>query len=150
MLRLSLALLVCSAATVHAANDGKTVTHFLQTYCNDCHGAEKQKGDRRFDQLVLPVVKTDTLIELKDILDQINLGEMPPKKSKQPSSDEQQAFIEQITQELTNGRQAFASTGGAGPRRRLAAQAGAGAAAGQRPAQPLSARSGDAANARTW
>ena len=119
MLRLSLALLVCSAATVHAANDGKTVTHFLQTYCNDCHGAEKQKGDRRFDQLVLPVVKTDTLIELKDILDQINLGEMPPKKSKQPSSDEQQAFIEQITQELTNGRQALASTGGSTVLRRL-------------------------------
>ena len=92
---------------------------FLATYCNDCHGAQKQKGDRRFDQLVLPVVKTDTLIELKDILDQINLGDMPPKKSKQPSSDEQQAFIEQITQELTKGRQALASTGGSTVLRRL-------------------------------
>ena len=112
MLRLSIALLLCSAATVIAATDGKTVTHFLQTYCNDCHGAQKQKGDRRFDQLVLPVAKTDTLIEIKDILDQINLGEMPPKKSKQPSSDEQKAFMEQITQELTKGRQALASTGG--------------------------------------
>lgn len=119
MLRLSIALLLCSAAPVLAATDGKTVTHFLQTYCNDCHGAEKQKGDRRFDTLALPVAKTDTLIELKDILDQINLGEMPPKKSKQPSSDEQKAFIEQITQELTNGRQALASTGGSTVLRRL-------------------------------
>ncbi len=119
MLRLSLALLLGAATPVLAATDGKTVTHFLQTYCNDCHGAEKQKGDRRFDTLALPVAKTDTLIELKDILDQINLGEMPPKKSKQPSSDEQQAFIEQITQELTNGRQALASTGGSTVLRRL-------------------------------
>ena len=92
---------------------------FLATYCNDCHGAQKQKGDRRFDTLALPVAKTDTLIELKDILDQINLGEMPPKKSKQPSSDEQKAFIEQITQELTKGRQALASTGGSTVLRRL-------------------------------
>ena len=92
---------------------------FLTTYCNGCHGAEKQKGDRRFDQLVLPVAKADTLIEIKDILDQINLGEMPPKKSKQPSSDEQKAFIEQITQELTKGRQALASTGGSTVLRRL-------------------------------
>ena len=92
---------------------------FLATYCNDCHGAQKQKGDRRFDTLALPVAKTDTLIELKDFLDQINLGEMPPKKSKQPSSDERKAFIEQITQELTKGRQALASTGGSTVLRRL-------------------------------
>lgn len=94
-------------------------SEFLATYCNDCHGAEKQKGDRRFDRLALPVAKTDTLIELKDILDQINLGEMPPKKSKQPSSDEQKAFIEHITQELTKGREALASTGGSTVLRRL-------------------------------
>ncbi|MBK8035716.1 MAG: DUF1592 domain-containing protein [Verrucomicrobiaceae bacterium] len=94
-------------------------SEFLATYCNDCHGAEKQKGDRRFDQLVLPVSKTDTLIELKDILDQINLGEMPPKKSKQPSAEETQAFIAQVTAALTQGREALASTGGSTVLRRL-------------------------------
>ena len=94
-------------------------SEFLATYCNDCHGAEKQKGDRRFDQLILPVSKTDTLIELKDILDQINLGEMPPKKSKQPSAEEQKAFVDQITAALTQGRQALASTGGSTVLRRL-------------------------------
>lgn len=119
MFRLSLALLLGSAATVHAATDGKTVTHFLQTYCNDCHGAEKQKGDRRFDTLALPATRVDTLTELKDILDQINLGEMPPKKSKQPSSEEQKAFVDQITTALTQGRQALASTGGSTVLRRL-------------------------------
>lgn len=92
---------------------------FLTTYCNDCHGAEKQKGDRRFDQLALPVAKVDTLIEIKDILDQINLGEMPPKKSKQPSADERKAFLEQLTQALTTGREKLASTGGSAVLRRL-------------------------------
>ncbi|MCX6855530.1 MAG: DUF1587 domain-containing protein, partial [Verrucomicrobia bacterium] len=94
-------------------------SEFLATYCNDCHGSEKQKGDRRFDTLALPVAKVDTLIDLKDILDQINLGEMPPKKSKQPSSDELKAFLEQATLALTQGREALASTGGSTVLRRL-------------------------------
>jgi Protein of unknown function (DUF1592)/Protein of unknown function (DUF1588)/Protein of unknown function (DUF1585)/Protein of unknown function (DUF1595)/Protein of unknown function (DUF1587)/Planctomycete cytochrome C len=92
---------------------------FLQTYCNECHGADKQKGDRRFDELKLPAVKVDTLIELKDILDQLNLGDMPPKKAKQPSSEERKIFIEQATQALTDGREKLASTGGSTVLRRL-------------------------------
>ena len=92
---------------------------FLKTYCNDCHGAEKQKGDRRFDTLALPAAKLDTLIDLKDILDQIHLGEMPPKKAKQPSPEEQKAFLEQATLALTQGRESLASTGGSTVLRRL-------------------------------
>ena len=116
---LAVALLTFSNLSLNAAGDAEPVHLFLSTYCNDCHGAEKQKGDRRFDQLALPVSKVDTLIELKDILDQINLGDMPPKKSKQPSSEEQKAFIEQLTKALTHGREALASTGGSTVLRRL-------------------------------
>ena len=57
---------------------------FLGTYCTECHGAKTQKGERRFDQLSLPVRDADALLELQDILEQLNLGEMPPKKAKQP------------------------------------------------------------------
>lgn len=116
---LAVALFTFSNLSLNAAGDAEPVHHFLSTYCNDCHGAEKQKGDRRFDQLALPVAKVDTLIELKDILDQINLGDMPPKKSKQPTSEEQKAFIEQLTKALTHGREALASTGGSTVLRRL-------------------------------
>ncbi|WP_461785770.1 DUF1592 domain-containing protein [Prosthecobacter sp.] len=112
-------MLTFSSLPLNAAEDAKPVHHFLSTYCNDCHGADKQKGDRRFDQLALPVSKVDTLIELKDILDQTNLGEMPPKKAKQPTSEEQKAFIEQLTKALTQGREALASTGGSTVLRRL-------------------------------
>ncbi len=122
MLRFSfppISLLALFTLPLHAAAGADQVHHFLSTYCNDCHGAEKQKGDRRFDQLALPVSKVDTLIEIKDILDQINLGEMPPKKSKQPSSDKLKAFIEQANQALTQGREKLASTGGSTVLRRL-------------------------------
>jgi len=115
----SFALLTLANLPLHAATGTEPAYQFLATYCNDCHGPEKQKGDRRFDHLVLPVVKTDTLIEIKDILDQINLGEMPPKKSKQPSPEETKAFVDHMTQALFKGREKLASTGGGTVLRRL-------------------------------
>jgi Protein of unknown function (DUF1592)/Protein of unknown function (DUF1588)/Protein of unknown function (DUF1585)/Protein of unknown function (DUF1595)/Protein of unknown function (DUF1587)/Planctomycete cytochrome C len=113
---LLIALHALASTRLHAAAE---VPKFLATYCNDCHGSEKQKGDRRFDTLSLPVTKLDTLIDLKDILDQINLGEMPPKKAKHPTPDELKAFIEQATLALTTGRETLASTGGSTVLRRL-------------------------------
>lgn len=102
-----------------AAATTASVQKFLGTYCNDCHGPEKQKGERRFDELTLPVTKIDTLIDLKDILDQLNLGEMPPKKSKQPTQAEQQAFIAELNDALAQGHEKLASTGGSTVLRRL-------------------------------
>ena len=116
---LMVALLAVAATPIQAATDAALVQRFLTTYCNDCHGAEKQKGDRRFDKLLLPAAKVDTLIELKDIMDQIHLGEMPPKKSPQPSPAEQKAFLEQVAQALAEGRESLASTDGSTVLRRL-------------------------------
>jgi hypothetical protein len=95
------------------------IHHFLKTYCNDCHGAEKQKGDRRFDQLKLPAADLDTLISLDDILEQLHLGEMPPKKSPQPTSEEQEVFLAQMAGALAQARETLASTGGNTVLRRL-------------------------------
>ena len=80
------------------AGTGETLRTFFSTYCKECHGPEKQKGDRRFDQLELPVAKADTLIELQDIIDQLNLGEMPPEKAKQhPETDAVRKVVEHLT-----------------------------------------------------
>ena len=123
MLRFSclliVALLAVAATPIQAATDAALVQRFLTTYCTDCHGAAKQKGDRRFDKLLLPAAKVDTLIELKDIMDQIHLGEMPPKKSPQPSPAEQKAFLEQVAQALAEGRESLTSTDGSTVLRRL-------------------------------
>lgn len=57
---------------------------FLQEYCLNCHGEEKQKGDRRFDHLDLNFDNEDTAFEWQEILDMVNLGEMPPEDEEQP------------------------------------------------------------------
>ncbi len=113
------ALLATALTPAQAAADAVLIKRFVTTYCIECHGPEKQKAERRFDQLLLPAAKVDTLIDLKDMMDQLHLGDMPPEKAKQPSSVEQKAFLEQLALALTQGREDLASTGGSTVLRRL-------------------------------
>lgn len=112
-------LTMTAISSAQAAEVNASAASFLKTYCNDCHGAEKQKGDRRFDQLNLPAKNADDVILLQDIVDQLNLGDMPPKKSKQPSESERKAVVATLTTTITEARAALRSTGGQTVLRRL-------------------------------
>ena len=92
---------------------------FFTAYCVKCHGPEKQKADRRFDTLPASVEKPGTLIEFQDIIDQLNLGEMPPAKEKQPDAHEVREVIARLTQLVAEGQARLASTGGQTVLRRL-------------------------------
>ncbi|MCX6932773.1 MAG: DUF1587 domain-containing protein, partial [Verrucomicrobia bacterium] len=116
---LAASLLALAATPVAAAPNNAVVKNFLSTYCIECHGPEKQKGDRRFDELLLPAAHEDTLIDLKDMMDQLHLGDMPPEKAKQPSLAEQKVFLDQVILELARGRENLAGTGGNTVLRRL-------------------------------
>jgi hypothetical protein len=74
-----------------------TVKPFLNSYCIDCHGPKKHKGDRRFDRLTSEILDDSTLVDFQDILDQLNLSEMPPGDAKQPSIEQRRAAIVWIT-----------------------------------------------------
>lgn len=102
------------------AQSEKAIRGFFGAYCQECHGPEKQKGDRRFDQLALPVAHSDTLIDLQDIIDQLNLGEMPPAKAKRhPEPGEVRELVGRLTQLVSDGHARLASTGGQTVLRRL-------------------------------
>ena len=78
------------------------IHQFLDTYCIKCHGEEKQKGDRRFDQLS-NVIKTEKdILAWSEILDSLNLGEMPPEKKsvKHPTTSENKFVIRWLTESL--------------------------------------------------
>ena len=92
---------------------------FFTAYCVKCHGPEKQKADRRFDTLPASVEKPGTLIELQDIIDQLNLGEMPPAKEKQPDVRDVREVVARLTQLVAEGQARLASTGGQTVLRRL-------------------------------
>ena len=56
----------------------ESTSRFLKKHCYRCHGSEKQKADRRFDTLPTRIEKLDDLERYQEIVDQLNLGEMPP------------------------------------------------------------------------
>ncbi len=90
---------------------------FLDTYCVRCHGAEKQKGDRRFDHLGLDFSDDDTAFEWQDILDLINLGDMPPEDEDQPTAAERSGIVGWITPQLDHFYAAMSQKDATGLRR---------------------------------
>ncbi|MCA9173959.1 MAG: hypothetical protein KDB14_05675, partial [Planctomycetales bacterium] len=72
-----------------AASDdefAKVVRPFLQRHCLACHGADKQQAERRFDQLDGAIRDDNSVTDYQDMLDQLNLGAMPPKEAPQPTT----------------------------------------------------------------
>lgn len=102
-----------------AAAANPVAKEFVADYCVECHGAEKQKGDRRFDELSFPPTDQMGIHELQDIIDQLTLGEMPPSKAKQPTEEEKSTVIAAITAANENARESIASTGSETVLRRL-------------------------------
>ncbi len=92
---------------------------FVGEYCIKCHGPENQKADRRFDKLTTTIKTPDDALLWQEILDQLNKGEMPPKKEKQPPRTELLAAVDAITQSVADATQRFKATGAHTVLRRL-------------------------------
>ncbi|NNE90058.1 MAG: DUF1592 domain-containing protein [Verrucomicrobiales bacterium] len=113
-------ILATALGSAAVAAEEKTGAQFLQKYCITCHGEEKQKGDRRFDEIAFPLKDRLTVIEIQDAIDQLNLGEMPPRKAElQPSKEEIADAIAALTNSVAEARANLKSSGGQTVLRRL-------------------------------
>ncbi|MEL7264363.1 MAG: DUF1592 domain-containing protein, partial [Planctomycetota bacterium] len=92
---------------------------FLAKHCIQCHGDEKQKADRRFDNLPDQIENVDDLQRYQEIVDQLNLRTMPPEGSPQPTANERAKIISQLTQQITSARSTLNAPGGHSALRRL-------------------------------
>ncbi|MBL9129751.1 MAG: DUF1587 domain-containing protein, partial [Verrucomicrobiaceae bacterium] len=93
------------AASAHAVE----TRAILQTYCLNCHSTEKQKGD-------LDLEASDIHQEphvWENVLDQMQLGEMPPKKEKQLTTAEKKQLTDWVRGTLD--QIALANAGDPGP-----------------------------------
>ena len=82
----------------------KTIKPYLKEYCIRCHGDKKQKADRRYDQITADFTDRETATLWQDMLDQLHLGEMPPKKPF-PTSEKQKEVISWITKKMEKVRE---------------------------------------------
>ncbi len=105
-----------SAKAVEKAN---LLRPFLENYCVQCHGPDKQKGDRRFDQLTGNFAKLEEAETFQEILDQLNLGEMPPEEKPQPKLSELKRVVGHLTQSLARAHELAKENSGKVVLRRL-------------------------------
>lgn len=107
---LSLVVLTSIVAIANAADPAvdfqREVRPLLQQYCLDCHGAKQPKPDFRVDLLDAGLASGKDVEAWRDLLDRINLGEMPPPKAAQPTAAERTKLVKWITAGL---RQAAAA-----------------------------------------
>lgn len=114
-----IALISIAVLPTQAVNSDP-LTPFLDAYCLKCHGQEKQKGDRRFDQMAQPVHDIENAETLQEILDLLNLGDMPPEDEDiQPTPRETKEVVAWLTQRMAEAREAARSDAGKVVLRRL-------------------------------
>ena len=108
-------------STLHAADTTSLKPDaFLSRYCLDCHDGDVQKGDRRLDDLPLKVGTDIAIAERwQEVLHQLQLGEMPPAKKKQPTDDERRALLAWIEEQLIHAQNSAQDRGGQVVHRRL-------------------------------
>jgi hypothetical protein len=110
-----LSISLCAEDTTRLKPDA-----FLSRYCLDCHDGDVQKGDRRLDDLPLKVGADIAIAERwQEVLHQLQLGEMPPAKKKQPTDDERRALLAWIEEQLIHAQTSAQDRGGQVVHRRL-------------------------------
>ncbi len=92
---------------------------FIASYCVGCHSGDDAKGGRDFDALPSIIRDEATLVDYQDILDQINVAEMPPPDADQPSDDERSKVIETLTRVIRDYHASNVDTQGRTVLRRL-------------------------------
>jgi hypothetical protein len=116
MRSLALALLILSSADAAVA---PPVTAFLKTYCIECHGPKLQKADFRVDELTVSATAADAE-NWQRVLDNLHLGEMPPKDAKlHPKPAEVEPVTAWIQSEISRAANVLKGTGGEVVLRRL-------------------------------
>lgn len=95
------ALLVADFSLVSAV---EPMDGFLEKHCIGCHGPEKEKGDLRIDKLSRDFKLGADTHHWAEMIEQVNSGEMPPKKEKKPTQEEIAAFVTQLDSLIKEGR----------------------------------------------
>ncbi len=97
----------------------EVTTQFLKAYCIRCHGAKTQKADRRFDTLPNKIVTLDDLERYQEIVDQLNLENMPPDGEPRPAVTKRLKIIRSLTSNINTAQRDLQASGGHSPLRRL-------------------------------
>jgi len=97
----------------------QTVVPFIQKYCIECHGDDHARASFRIDRL-----HTDFLVRTNadmwhEVIDNMNLGLMPPPRSPQPDADQVFQIVEWVGHKIHEAEREVRMAGGQAVMRRL-------------------------------
>ncbi len=88
------------------------IKSFVSAYCLGCHEGAKAKKHVRLDALDYTLADVGAANTWQDVLDVLNLGQMPPEDEKQPKVDESIQVLSSLTDALKSARTRLAANGG--------------------------------------
>jgi hypothetical protein len=109
---------IASCMALHGAAFGAddfqtSILPLLKERCNSCHSTKKQKGDLDLERFAsVAEIKREPMI-WEGVLDQMHMGEMPPKKEPQFSPEQKTLLTKWVQDRLEEV--ALASAGDPGP-----------------------------------
>ncbi|MCA9115348.1 MAG: DUF1592 domain-containing protein [Planctomycetaceae bacterium] len=97
-------------ATENKATFARVIRPFLQQHCVRCHGPQKTEGKLRLDTLNADFdADTEAWVE---VMDRMNLGEMPPAGEPRPAANAHRQVVRWIAGELKAAEQRRVAGGG--------------------------------------
>ncbi|WP_367874448.1 DUF1592 domain-containing protein [Luteolibacter sp. Populi] len=112
-------LLLPAVAMAGEAEFAAGIRPLMKEYCISCHSAEKHKGDldlERFETLDAAMREPKVW---QQVVEQIESGEMPPEKKRQPSAEQRQQLLDWAKGSLLEWARAHAGDPGPVVLRRL-------------------------------
>ena len=98
----------------------QTVLPYLRQHCFECHDAKKAKAGLRLDELGTDFLAGKTADTWHEVINSINIGEMPPEEVKRrPDPSQSFAVVEWVGRELKNADKMTRMAGGKILSRRL-------------------------------
>jgi mono/diheme cytochrome c family protein len=97
----------------------RDVRPFLQRHCLKCHDAKAAKAGFRIDELGTDFLSGRTADHWKEVIDRINLGDMPPEGEPRPDPKAAFAVVEWVGRKLQDAQRRARSAGGRILMRRL-------------------------------
>ncbi|MFN0125756.1 MAG: DUF1587 domain-containing protein, partial [Verrucomicrobiales bacterium] len=95
------------------------VQPFFEAHCQKCHGGDKHKGDFRIESLTDNFADRQNREKWLTVMEQIEAGDMPPKKEARPPAEKVAAAVEWIRGRARNAEIAHRATEGRVVLRRL-------------------------------
>lgn len=101
------------------ATFSRDIQPLLQKLCSGCHGTKEPKGHLQIDTLDNELANGRDAEVWQDVLDRVNLGEMPPPKARQPTTAEREKLVRWLTKGLRVAAEARQHSAGRVVMRRL-------------------------------